>query len=58
MYEQEQYERELMEELEREFRKEFDCDSFGTPTCELRECVECSWFRDKFKEWLKERFSK
>ncbi len=57
MYEQELYEREQMEDLEREFRKEFECILFGEPSCELRDCSECTWFRDEFQEWLKERIA-
>lgn len=37
-------------ELEKAFRKEFECDCYDY-SCELRDCSECETYKDCFAEY-------
>lgn len=41
------------QELEKEFRKEFEYDCYDL-CCELRDCCECSSYQEEFEEFKKQ----
>lgn len=44
---------ELEDKLMEDFKKDFEYDCYA-PSCELRDCCECSTFQDSFEEYKQE----